>query len=145
MCLEGVCLLQDLRKSLASRNRNDIIIWSWNNPFNGSNANFSAALTSAAAVNQIFDNNIYPFYKSKSVSGHTCAYIFTYDEVFVCIMPLFGNYEVVMSLRAFSIKVGIPTDLQFDRAVEQKGPHSDFQCAIREFRIEWRNSEPCST
>ena len=49
-----------------------------------------------------------------------------------------------MALRAFARQVGIPNELHFDIAADQMGPHINFQRAIREFRFEWINSEPCS-
>ena len=60
------------------------------------------------------------------MSGNTCAKIFTDDEVFVCIMPLFSKAEVEMELRELARQVGIPNDIHFDRADEHMGPHSDF-------------------
>ena len=65
--------------------------------------------------------------KAKSVSGHTCAHIFTDGEQFVWIMPLFSKDEFGMALREFEIKVGIPNVLHFDRVTEHMGPHSNFQ------------------
>ena len=43
---------------------------------------------------------------------------------------------VGIALRELARKLGIANELPFDRVAEQMGPHSDFQCAIREFRIE---------
>ena len=73
--------------------------------------------------------------KAKSVSGHTCAQVFTDGEGFVWKMPLFSKAKFGVSLRAFAIQLGIPNELQFDRVAYQMAPHSNFQCAIREFRI----------
>ena len=82
--------------------------------------------------------------KANSVSENTCFHIFTDGEIFIWIMPLFSKAEVGMAHRAFKRQVGITNELHFDRASEQMGPHSNLQCDIREFRIEWRNPEPCS-
>ena len=82
--------------------------------------------------------------KTNSVSGHNCAQIFTDGEEFVWIMPFFSKDEVGMELRSFTRRLGIPNELHFDGADEQMGYHRNFQYDIREFRIEWRNSESCS-
>ena len=78
------------------------------------------------------------------MSVHNCAQIFTDGEEFVWIMPFFSKDEVGMELRSFTRRLGIPNELHFDGADEQMGYHRNFQYAIREFRIEWRNSESCS-
>ena len=70
------------------------------------------------------------------MSGHTCDHIFTDGELVVWIVLLISKAVVGMALRALARQVGIPNELHFDRAAEQMGPHSDFQCAIRGFRIE---------
>ena len=75
------------------------------------------------------------FPNSKSVPGHTCYQIFIDGEGFFWIMPLFIKDEVGMELRAFEKQLVIPNELHFDRAADHIGPHSNFQCAIREFRI----------
>ena len=70
------------------------------------------------------------FLKAKSVSGHTCAQIFTDGKSFVWIMTFFSKDEVDMALREFKRQLGIPNDLHFDRAAEYMGLHSDVQCKI---------------
>ena len=84
------------------------------------------------------------FPKSNSVPGHTCYQIFIDGEVFFWIMPLFSKAKVVMVLRAFRRQVGIPNEMHFDREADSMGQYSDLQYFIREFSIEWINSEPCS-
>ena len=73
--------------------------------------------------------------KSKSMSGNTFPQIFTDCEGFFWIMHLFSEAEVRMALRAFARQVGIPNEMHFGRASKKMVQHSNFQCAIREFRI----------
>ena len=85
------------------------------------------------------------FPMAKSLSGHTCAHMFTDGEGYVWIMHFFSKAEVGMELRAFARQVGISNKLNFDRAADKMGRNNDFQCATRKFRIEWINSEPFSS
>ena len=55
----------------------------------------------------------------------------------------FSKAELGMSLRSFAKNMGLPNGLNFDRAVEQMGQKSNFQCEIQELCTQWRTSVPC--
>ena len=90
------------------------------------------------------------FPKDNSVSGHTCAQIFTSGEGFVWIMPFFSKAEVGKALRALAKQLGIPNYLHFDRYSEYILLHSGFlicyqgvQYQMEKFRTLLTLAESC--
>lgn len=84
------------------------------------------------------------FSKVKSITGNTCAQLFTDGEGFVFVYPMRSKSLAGEALNIATRDVGIPNVIIRDGASEQVGPNSDFSKVVRNCRIDARNTEPYS-
>lgn len=82
------------------------------------------------------------FAKCKSLTGNTCAQLFTDGKGFMHILPMTSKSEAGHMLDRHCQEVGIPNKLIYDGASEQVGKDTKFQRSIRHYRIDGREIEP---
>jgi hypothetical protein len=80
--------------------------------------------------------------KCKSLTGNTCAQLFTDGKGFIHILPMTSKSEAGHMLDRHCQEVGIPNKLIYDGASEQVGKDTKFQRSIRHYRIDGREIEP---
>lgn len=82
------------------------------------------------------------FSKVKSLSGNTCANVFTNGKVTkVYPLPSTSSLNLTNSLQDFADDVGIPALIHSDLAASVEGRHTDFQKLVRKLRTRMKYTE----
>jgi len=82
------------------------------------------------------------FSRTKSMSGNTCANVFTNGKVTkVYPLPSTSSANLTNSLQDFADDVGIPSLIHSDLAAAVEGRHTDFQKLVRHLRTKMKYTE----
>ena len=80
--------------------------------------------------------------RHKSLTGNTCAQIFTTKDHFIVAYPMESKSKAGEKLKFFIAEYGAPTHMTFDGSKEQTGRKSLFMETIRKYDIDYHISEP---